>query len=69
MRHKYIFHSIFFSCCDDYFYEMLQSANKLFIFETTTQYEHQIGREQTRYYLPTPPLGQDMTQGQFLSGV
>ena len=22
-----------------------------------------------RYYLPTPPLGQDMTQGQFLSGV
>ena len=23
----------------------------------------------TGYYLPTPPLGQDMTQGQFLSGV
>ena len=22
-----------------------------------------------RYYLPTPPLGQDMTQGRFLSGV
>ena len=22
-----------------------------------------------RYYLPTSPLGQDMTQGQFLSGV
>ena len=21
------------------------------------------------YYLPTPPLGQEMTQGQFLSGV
>ena len=21
------------------------------------------------YYLPTPPLGQDMTQGQFLSGL
>ena len=21
------------------------------------------------YHLPTPPLGQDMTQGQFLSGV
>ena len=21
------------------------------------------------YYLPTPPLGQDMTQGQFLRGV
>ena len=21
------------------------------------------------YYLPTPPLGQDMTQGQFLGGV
>ena len=25
--------------------------------------------EKKRYYLPTPPLGQDMTQGQFLSGV
>ena len=25
--------------------------------------------EQGRYYLPTPPLGQDMTQGHFLSGV
>ena len=24
---------------------------------------------QTLPYLPTPPLGQDMTQGQFLSGV
>ena len=24
---------------------------------------------QAWYYLPTPPLGQDMTQGQFLSGV
>ena len=23
----------------------------------------------TIYYLPTPPLGQDMTQGQLLSGV
>ncbi len=23
----------------------------------------------TMLYLPTPPLGQDMTQGQFLSGV
>ena len=23
----------------------------------------------TKSYLPTPPLGQDMTQGQFLSGV
>ena len=22
-----------------------------------------------KYHLPTPPLGQDMTQGQFLSGV
>ena len=27
------------------------------------------GRWLGRYYLPTPPLGQDMTQGQFLSGV
>ena len=26
-------------------------------------------QNQERYYLPTPPLGQDMTQGQFLSGV
>ena len=26
-------------------------------------------RQNERYYLPTPPLGQDMTQGQFLSGV
>ena len=25
--------------------------------------------ERSWYYLPTPPLGQDMTQGQFLSGV
>ena len=24
-------------------------------------------KEPNRYYLPTPPLGQDMTQGQFLS--
>ena len=27
------------------------------------------GYGHARYYLPTPPLGQDMTQGQFLSGV
>ena len=26
-------------------------------------------RRNRRYYLPTPPLGQDITQGQFLSGV
>ena len=25
--------------------------------------------DQSRYYLPTPPLEKDMTQGQFLSGV
>ena len=30
-------------------------------------YEH--GRIATASYLPTPPLGQDMTLGQFLSGV
>ena len=32
----------------------------------------QSGREDTLeewYYLPTSPLGQDMTQGQYLSGV
>ena len=28
-----------------------------------------IKKRSRRYYLPTPPLGQDMTQGQFLSGV
>ena len=27
------------------------------------------GDDQSLYYLPPPPLGQDMTQGQFLSGV
>ena len=27
------------------------------------------GGARVRSYLPTPPLGQDMTQGQFLSGV
>ena len=27
------------------------------------------GSAEVWYYLPTPPLGQDMTQGQFLSGV
>ena len=26
-------------------------------------------KDEVGYYLPTPPLGQDMTQGQFLSGV
>ena len=33
--------------------------------------EHEIenGTNFNWYYLPTPPLGQDMTQGQFLSGV
>ena len=29
----------------------------------------QVYSDQKWYYLPTPPLGQDMTQGQFLSGV
>ena len=29
----------------------------------------QLYKSRTRYYLPTPLLGQDMTQGQFLSGV
>ena len=28
-----------------------------------------ISNKSWRHYLPTPPLGQDMTQGQFLSGV
>ena len=28
-----------------------------------------MNNELLRYYLPTPPLEQDMTQGQFLSGV
>ena len=30
--------------------------------------KRQIGLDEG-YYLPTPPLGKDMTQGQFLSGV
>ena len=34
---------------------------------TTRCYRHLEMR--ARSYLPTPPLGQDMTQGQFLSGV
>ena len=29
----------------------------------------ELKKKSRRYYLPTPPLGQDMTQGQFLSGV
>ena len=28
-----------------------------------------VSSRKKKYYLPTPPLGQDMTQGQFLSGV
>ena len=31
--------------------------------------EYFFSKSPERYYLPTPPLGQDMTQGQFLSGV
>ena len=31
--------------------------------------EHIVIKHYTLSYLPTPPLGQDMTQGQFLSGV
>ena len=30
---------------------------------------HKRIKSEAWYYLPTPPLGQDMTQGQFLSGV
>ena len=33
------------------------------------QDEHQDSSSPSLYYLPTPPLRQDMTQGQFLSGV
>ena len=33
------------------------------------RYQRVIKELAERYYLPTPPLGQDMTQGQFLSGV
>ena len=29
----------------------------------------EIGKKNMYTYLPTPPLGLDMTQGQFLSGV
>ena len=30
---------------------------------------HKSKRKYNHIYLPIPPLGQDMTQGQFLSGV
>ena len=33
-----------------------------------TEFYHKTNVQQLPY-LPTPPLGQDMTQGQFLSGV
>ena len=37
---------------------------------TIVRYEqNKVNMNLDRYYLPTPPLGQDMTQGQFLSGV
>ena len=32
-------------------------------------HEIQLAIQKASFYLPTPPLGQDMTQGQFLSGV
>ena len=34
-----------------------------------TQTRYYITQKELISYLPTPPLGQDMTQGQFLSGV
>ena len=60
-------------------YGMLQTAfgascmNRASVFEWHKTFKE--GRESVRddercgYYLPTPPLGQDKTQGQFLSGV
>ena len=47
--------------------------NEMEIFIALTKYNTCSGVEKVTYclwfYLPTPPLGQDMTQGQFLSGV
>ena len=51
-----------FIICLDYVLRTLINKIKENGFELTK-------KRSRRYYLPTPPLGQDMTQGQFLSGV
>ena len=58
-------------------YGILQTAfeascmNRASVFEWHKRFKEgtESVRDNERYYLPTPPLGQDMTQGQFLSGV
>ena len=42
---------------------------KIFFFSKHVRYSALISCQPGWSYLPTPPLGQDMTQGQFLSGV
>ena len=42
---------------------------KLKVLGNTGRGHNQPNEDERRSYLPTPPLGQDMTQGQFLSGV
>ena len=45
---------------------------KCYIFSATLKINFgwcEFGIRKSRYYLPTPPLRQDMTQGQFLGGV
>ena len=42
---------------------------KNFVWEKELQLSEKINMSLILSYLPTPPLGQDMMQGQFLSGV
>ena len=49
---------------------MLKSSKSALGYKTLKHIKATISSETNkRYYLPTPPLGQDMTQGHFLSGV
>ena len=49
--------------------EWMNDDNKEKERKTRNSLNEIIWYKQHRYYLPTPPLGQDKTQGQFLSGV
>ena len=44
-------------------------SEKKYKYRDLAREQKNCGTWKWRYYLPTPPLGQDMTQGQFLSGV
>ena len=58
-------------------YDIFKSAGDVEYTDSTFAEEHDFPNECLRYdtkqsddtIYPTPPLGQDMTQGQFLSGV